>query len=144
MRLIIIIPALLFLISGCSYQQRFNRLIKKHPDLLGKADTTYIHDTISYNDTIVTIGDTVEIFNVDTFIDTEYQTIYVTKEKVKIITKPKVIIKEVKVPTKTKVLRYITKENNSYWLPNRKIIPICGVALGLFLLILSIFKLFKK
>ena len=68
------------LFISCSPQSRFNRLIKKHPELL-TTDTMVIHDTI--RDTII-----VEIPEVRTdtvlHVDSIYDTVYLEKDRLKI------------------------------------------------------------
>jgi hypothetical protein len=68
------------LLISCSPQTRFNRLIKKHPELL-TTDTMVIHDTI--RDTII-----VEIPEVRTdtvlHVDSIYDTVYLEKDRLKI------------------------------------------------------------
>lgn len=97
------LTVLLLFLAACSPQQRYAHLIKSHPELLQVADTVYEEKTYVVVDTFIIEADTVEIENVDTFIDTEYQTIYVTRDKIKIVDKPRTIIKEkivkVQVPT---------------------------------------------
>lgn len=73
----------LFLITlfiSCSPQTRFNRLIKKHPELL-TSDTLIIHDTI--RDTIIIEIPKVEV-DTSLHIDSIYDTVYIEKERLKI------------------------------------------------------------
>ena len=71
---------LIVLIISCSPQTRFNRLIKKHPELLTN-DTITVYDTI--RDTII-----IEVPKVETdtslHIDSIYDTVYIEKERLKI------------------------------------------------------------
>lgn len=77
MKYLFIITLIIF---SCSPQRRFDRLIKKHPELLTK-DTLYVKDTI--HDTIrIKIPEV----HVDTVVEYEklYDTIYLEKDQLKV------------------------------------------------------------
>lgn len=71
------IVVLLLLLASCTPQKRFQRLIKKHPELIKTLDTKVIvKDTIIRTDTFFVEGAIVEVpFNVDS-LTSKYSEIY--------------------------------------------------------------------
>lgn len=120
------------LFTGCSAEQRYKCLIKKHPELI-ETDTVYVTDTIikeikvrvpEYRDSF--------IFKHDTTYETKEVIIYKKGDKVYLNVKPKEIIIRDTVPFEVKVpgkIVTVTKTNwNLLW-----IILIVGLILGLLL-----------
>lgn len=80
------------LVAGCSPEKRLQRLLRHHPELMQThSDTT--SDTMVYVHEIYIPGDTIEIHNSDTIVDTEYQTLYVDRDKIVSIVKPDTFIR---------------------------------------------------
>jgi hypothetical protein len=116
-------------------------LLKNHPELSSSlSEKVYYVDTIVSVDTFVTPADTIEVLNRDTIIDTKENTIYITREKIRIINKADTIIshdttiKEVRGPV---IKVDSTKRTHSF---------AYGIAFGVlicFVICLLLFGLFK-
>lgn len=94
---------LLALLTGCSAEQRYKRLIKKHPELV-EIDTVIVRDTIikeikvrvpEYKDSF--------IFKHDTTYETKEVIIYKKGDKIYLNVKPKEVIVKDTVPFEVKV-----------------------------------------
>lgn len=118
------------LLTGCSAQQRYKRLVKKHPELV-EIDTVTVRDTIirevkvrvpEYKDSFT--------FKHDTTYETKEVIIYKKGDKVYLTVKPKEIIVKDTVPFEVKVPgKVVTVEKikwNICW-----IILVVGLTAGL-------------
>lgn len=108
-----LIPLLLLpLLFSCSVQKRFDRIVKKHPELVKSFDTTIvIRDTIEVRDTVIIEPDSLDFsIPLDSLTDS-LQEVYsdslfslrmaLNKKggiRTKVITKERVITKEIHVP----------------------------------------------
>jgi len=74
--------------SSCSVQKRYDRIVRKHPELVER-DTTYVHDTTIYERKIpVPEYRDSFILTHDTFIETERLIVTKVKDKFHVIVKP--------------------------------------------------------
>ena len=106
---------LAMVICSCSPQQRLQRLIKKHPELISTQIIT-LHDTIVHNDTFV-LKQKIDSFVIKTDTVIETKSFYITKYRdvLKIVSKPDtVILNDTIFYTKTIQAPYIeTKQRDS-------------------------------
>lgn len=130
------------LLAACSPSKRLQVLLKKHPELLKSCvDTFYTEPTIKKIPVYVP-GDTVRIPNRDTVINTKYKYIYINKDSVVVIHKPKYIY----IHDTVRSMKYIVKTNNFNTEQNHKepwyMNFILYIIVGFFMLFI-IHKIFK-
>lgn len=124
---ILAIITLAIVLTSCSPQRRYNRLVKKHPELV-ETDTVEVHDTTIYERQVPVpeYRDSFIIKN-DTVIETEKMIITKIKDQFHIVVKEDTInvrdtiTKVVKVAGKV----YTKKETNWLWVIIASCASIC-------------------
>lgn len=127
---ILAIITLAIVLTSCSPQRRYDRLVEKHPELV-ETDTVEVHDTTIYERQVPVpeYRDSFIIKN-DTVIETERLIITKIKDQFHVVVKEDTInirdtiVKTVKVAGKV----YTKKETNWLWVI---IAIVCGLFLGL-------------